>query len=691
MSEKNTDTSDGEQNESQTIDRRSYLKLAGATSTGLGTSIGASALNSELMTRARAATTSLDDFEDGDISEYSGHTSYYSVQSSTTLEGSYTLKGDKLYGELGHDNVTTPRGYEYRYRMQAGSSSAKPCMLVCVQDTAYPQNDCYQVFPDPSSGSIEVQLRQNNEWQKDVISESFAFDAGTEYQIGIKLKSSSIQVVVYDSGGSTLHTTAEVSESTWSGGNLGFYIGGDTPGYFDDVRKIDLGDSSGGSTDLFRDGFEDGDLTEWDGNTSLFSVQSSTVLEGNYTLRCDDNYGSIGHSSFSVSRGNEYRVQIQAGTDTKPSLLTCAQDSARPLDDCYWAIADPSKDELGLYLRQNGSTTQLATVSNTIELGVTYKLSIQLTDSSVRAVLFNKNGKKLAETTEVSDTTFTSGTVGLYSGGSGTSSYFDYVEERNEVNVEPSSETPSSSEVDDALNTQVAQESLNELDDPQVDRSNATKTDVYVDGKYEAKAITIPHENGKMHVEYSESGNNQAITELDKSSLSDTQVNNLSSNVGWPDSKPGVLMHSDDTATPHFGRHATDAEEQECVANAGLDALPIDTVAWDDTDSTGRYQMNTEHMICYMDETREQVVDEEDPGTTEDTDCGKTFSLCVLDLTSVYTGCDTAGTACGMAIGMTGGTIGTVACVTGVAAICLPNVYNYYASGSCRKWYDECN
>jgi hypothetical protein len=127
------------------------------------------------------------------------------------------------------------------------------------------------------------------------------------------------------------------------------------------------------------------------------------------------------------------------------------------------------------------------------------------------------------------------------------------------------------------------------------------------------------------------------------------------------------------------------------MTNAGMDSLPIDTVAWDDTDSTGRYQMNTEHTICYMDEKREKIVNEEDTGTTEETNCGKTLSLCILDLTSLYTGCERSATACGMAIGMTGGTIGNVACVTGIAAICGPNVINYFASGSCRKWFNECN
>ncbi|PSQ46130.1 hypothetical protein BRD15_10135 [Halobacteriales archaeon SW_6_65_15] len=59
---------------------------------------------------ARAAPTVLDDFEDGDIDEYTGHTANYAVEQSSELEGNYRLKCSDPYDQLASTS-THGRGY----------------------------------------------------------------------------------------------------------------------------------------------------------------------------------------------------------------------------------------------------------------------------------------------------------------------------------------------------------------------------------------------------------------------------------------------------------------------------------------------------------------------------------------------------------------------------------------------------
>lgn len=451
MSEKASQN--GRENKSETaeINRRNYLKMASAAGASLGAGVTASALGSEITTPAQAATT-IEDFEDGStaLDDYSGNTSMYSIQSSTSLEGSYTLKGDGLYGEIGHDNVATPRGYEYRYRMQAGSSGAKPCMLLCVQDSTSPQDDCYQVFPDPSSSNIEVHLRKNNSWQKDVISESFSFSTGTEYQIGVKLKSGSIQVVIYDSSGSTLHTTSEVSESTWSGGNLGFYIGGETPGYFDEVRKIDLGGDDGGggsSTGTYnKSNIDPFEFTDEEFNAYRFDRGKSgaeiiTDTESTGTQVHGPTYS--GQQALKISNSTTEMVSLpgdglpnypQAGDSIKCYVKASGgadnfnlKWGAQDHDNHYYVKVKPESDRMFLFKYKNGSGTVLDSTSGlSMSQDTWYWLEVEWQTNGGQTVeLYDLEDNTLAEC-NASDSEWSTGGIG-YSAylDSGQAVYFD--------------------------------------------------------------------------------------------------------------------------------------------------------------------------------------------------------------------------------------------------------------------------
>jgi hypothetical protein len=187
-----------------------------------------------------SSATVLDDFEDGDLSEYAGHTGGYQVQGSTVIEGSNTLEATSTYNRIGHTEATTSRGNEYRCRIQADSGSgSEPSLLVSSQDPSNPFADCYWAHPDASAGQFKL-VRRDGGSSTVLDSTSLSFQEGTDYEVAIKLGSDTVKAVLYDGSGNVVVETNAVSDATYSGGTFGFYTGGGTPGYYDYVSETPL-------------------------------------------------------------------------------------------------------------------------------------------------------------------------------------------------------------------------------------------------------------------------------------------------------------------------------------------------------------------------------------------------------------------------------------------------------------------
>lgn len=177
------------------------------------------------------------------------------------------------------------------------------------------------------------------------------------------------------------------------------------------------------------DDFEDGDIDEYAGNTGEYEVEQSTALEGNYRLKCTGSYGRIA-SSTSSPRGYEYKCRFVAGSGTggKPGILTCVQDRSRPLEDCYWLVLDIPNQELRVFRRENDASTMLASASVNASEGTEYRGALELGSDTLKGVLYDASGSKITETTAATDTTYSSGYFGFYTGGSpGYPTYYDYV------------------------------------------------------------------------------------------------------------------------------------------------------------------------------------------------------------------------------------------------------------------------
>ncbi|MFC4552409.1 hypothetical protein [Halorussus sp. GCM10023401] len=500
----------------------------------------------------------LDDFEDGDLSEYSGDTGSFTVQNSTVLEGNQTLKGTSAGSAIARADTKTPRGNRYEVSVMVGSGSgAKPALLTCVQDVSSPLADCYYLVADSVNEKLALYRREGG---SDVLldRESVTINAGTEYRLGIELEEDLILGSITDSSGTELAGVADI-DTTYSNGRLGLSLLGGSPAYFDHVQSEPIWVDQ-------LDDFEDGDISEYSGDTAYYTAQSSTVLTGNYTLEGTDNYRGIAHQTASSTRGRTYRCRVMAGTNSgsRPGLLTCVQDSNEPIANCYWAQANSEYNELKLYRRENGESYLLDKTDVTIAEGTEYRLAIVLNDVKIQANLYSETGKLLANTASVEDRTFESGTIGFYTGGSGGSAYYDSVTAHPIETKYGTKDSTTTAEANDALDTTVAQTVLSELNNPTTDPSNATRSNVYgSQERLEGYLITIPIEYGELIVEYNGETAQDANAKLDRSTMPSSLISDLSDEFGWPSSEDGRLFYDRNMSEPLFLRSATDSEETD--------------------------------------------------------------------------------------------------------------------------------
>lgn len=383
----------------------------------------------------------LDDFEDGDLSEYAGTTDEFTVEQSTAMEGSYRLKSVESYCKIAGSSKS-PRGYEYQCRFIAGSgSSGKPSLLVSVQDRAHPLSDCYWLALDVPNDEFSV-LRRQNASTTYLSTANYALSEGTEYRAKIQLASDTVKGVLYDASGTKLTETGTVSDTTFSGGYFGIYTGGSPgyPSYYDYVTKSPLDSTGGGGSPsldgdvLVIDDFEDGNLAEYsfeNRNEAAAAVVSSPTVSGGHALELSGAHFHMNSTSGLANyprAGDVFSCWIRASVDVDDSLVLLY--GVQDFENRYNAYVDVSDGEIRLRKKENGTIETLDSQSGLgLATGTWYKLEVDWrTDGTHTLTLYDASGSQLGQVSIANETTWTSGGIG-YNAHSmdGWSGYFDYV------------------------------------------------------------------------------------------------------------------------------------------------------------------------------------------------------------------------------------------------------------------------
>jgi hypothetical protein len=194
------------------------------------------------VSSSTATFAAIDDFEDNDLTEYSGDTSIMQTSTNFAYGGSYGLdlgtnQGTRLTNGIARFDQTATSGQTIRYRQNvdtASGGSDESCTLFGVQSPVtdhYNYGVCLELFgTERISIARDVENTDSFGSVVQLASSTLTFvDGWYEVEIDWQLDNT-IEVYLYDPSG-TLVTTTSVTDTTYSGGGYGFTSWGQNGGW----------------------------------------------------------------------------------------------------------------------------------------------------------------------------------------------------------------------------------------------------------------------------------------------------------------------------------------------------------------------------------------------------------------------------------------------------------------------------
>lgn len=290
----------------------------------------------------------------------------------------------------------------------------------------------------------------------------------------------------------------------------------------------------------------------------------------------------------------------------------------------------------------------------TIDEGTEYQLGLELRDNEVKANLYTKHGKKLAETKAVSDATYESGYVGFYTGGagSGATAYYDYVTSETILHSTLAVVSERQKVAEEALNTTMAQEVLAELNNPSTTTSGAERENVYKNrSALEASFIRVPMEYGEIHVGYNNGSVTVVKANLDRSKMSSSLISDLSGDFDWPSGTEASILHIQNYDAPKFVRTVTGSEESDLSTTVydydSRDDVPINTIVMNN--DGGFYRVLHYDISYHVDSARSTVKEDVKILGSQD-ECVNDTKDCMVGIGGVSISCGSVPIACAGAV-----------------------------------------
>jgi len=193
-----------------------------------------------------------------------------------------------------------------------------------------------------------------------------------------------------------------------------------------------LGLHDGKIASTIVDDFEDGNISEYGGDTGKYSVVSSPTASGSRSLEFNANgFASIASTSglnTYPSQGDTFRCRVRIDENDDSSQVYWAAQSAVSDPDGYkWSI-QISNSSFSFIKRESGSNTTLTSTTVTPPTGEFLDVEVDWGSSGGHTLtLFDSAGSQLAQIS-ATDTTYTSGGIAFLVAPSGATSgvYFDH-------------------------------------------------------------------------------------------------------------------------------------------------------------------------------------------------------------------------------------------------------------------------
>ena len=163
-----------------------------------------------------------------------------------------------------------------------------------------------------------------------------------------------------------------------------------------DVQEITV-DGQTVFTAEFFEGFEDGNINEYQGNTNAFTVQSNTVFEGNFALENVIEYNTI-YRQDAMSPGDKAEVFVRAGV---PQFWFGYDGSVG-----YLASANTFQNDITIFRYENNNLTPIGTGPATLPSNQFIKFIIEYFSPNINFRVEDLSGNTLGSTS-VTDSTHT--------------------------------------------------------------------------------------------------------------------------------------------------------------------------------------------------------------------------------------------------------------------------------------------
>jgi hypothetical protein len=197
-----------------------------------------------------------------------------------------------------------------------------------------------------------------------------------------------------------------------------------------DIAALTSSGGGGGGGGTTIDDFEDGNISEYGGDTASFSVQTNTVWEGTHALSGQRDMG--GQSIASTSGLDNYPTQdkkftfYHQGNNESDSGIGFFVQSETSYPDGYYLEHSTIKNEIVINLRDNGNSYQLSSTNVSQSTNTWYKGEcLPESDGTITCTLYDTAGNELAQVS-ATDSTFSSGGISFIAkGNSGAVHYWD--------------------------------------------------------------------------------------------------------------------------------------------------------------------------------------------------------------------------------------------------------------------------
>jgi serine protease len=361
--------------------------------------------------------TIVDDFEDGDLSEYifDRGSSGVSVVSSPAYSGSQALEisGDNTEMISTSGLSTYPSaGNTFSYWIRATGGADDVNLTYGVQD----HDNRYFVRVDFANDDLMLFTYKSASSDKlDGVDPSLSEDEWYEVEVDWGTNGGHT-VTLYDSAGAQLGRVTG-SDSTWTSGGIGYdgYLGSSSgSAYFDYVT---IGSTGGGSNDQSTiEDFKDGDLAEYafDQGSSGASVVSSPTYSGSQALEIAGTYTKMISTSglpTYPSAGDTFSCWMRLDSGTENANFTYGVQNH---DNRYYVKLNSEQDGWWLFRYEDGSGTTLAGESAIgLSADTWYEIEVEWRTGGDHIVtLTDASGSVLSQVVGT-DSTWTDGGIGF--------------------------------------------------------------------------------------------------------------------------------------------------------------------------------------------------------------------------------------------------------------------------------------